>query len=759
MRRHLICATVLLPLVAPTLLSTPVTAQTPVTHSGFGTANYLILPQSRAFAFRPRSQPVRIERVTATIKILEQTARTTLQINLRNPSSRMEEAVLLLPVPRQAAVSGFSFQGNAAEPTARLLSKEEARRTYDQIVRKLRDPALLEFAGFNLIRSSVFPVPAGGTQRIRLTYEHVLEADGARVDYVLPRSESLDNSAPWHITAEITAEQSISMVYSPSHLLDIRRISKRKMSVAIKASNSREPGSFRLSYLLANKTGISAALFAYPDPKIGGGYFLLLAGLPPELESKQRMKREVTIVLDRSGSMAGGKMDQARAAALQVIEGLEDGEGFNVIDYATTVESFAPKPVVKSNKTIQAVRTYLANLRPNGGTNIHDAIVEALGAKPLEGALPIILFMTDGLPTVGRTNEKSIRDLVEKGNSHHRRLFSFGVGHDVNVALLDSLADLSRATATYVLPKEDVEVKVAKVFRKLQGPVLASPVLTTLDSADKPTTRRVRELQPQSLGDMFDRDQLVVLGQYRGTDPLRFRLDGNYFGEPRSFAFKFPLDRATTRNAFVPRLWATRQIAYLVEQIRRAGATQGNFPAVVGKSPFDNPRLRELRDEIMRLSTEFGVLSEYTSFLATEGTRLDDWQRLTLHCQTNLDTKAMKTRSGKAAVSFSTNYWFRKGQTTLNFGNGQLDENLNTITFSRVRQVCDRTFFRRGAEWVDGRLLRKAEFKAAREVRIGTPEHFALLRKLIPYGRQSALSLKGNILIKIDDEVIRVINN
>ena len=91
----------------------------------------------------------------------------------------------------------YGPQGQASGPTARILSRKEARQTYDSIVSKLRDPALLEFAGHNLIRSSVFPLPAGGTQRIRLTYEHVLEANGNRIDYVLPRSESLDRGGVW----------------------------------------------------------------------------------------------------------------------------------------------------------------------------------------------------------------------------------------------------------------------------------------------------------------------------------------------------------------------------------------------------------------------------------------------------------------------------------------------------------------------------------------------------------------------------------
>ena len=751
-------AAILLALSLPAFSITSVlAAQPPSSVSFFGRANYVIVPQTRAFAMTTREMPVRIEAVTARIKILEQTARTTLEIVIRNPSRRQEEAVLLLPVPAGAAVSGFAFNGTSSEPTARLLSREEARRTYNQIVRKLRDPALLEFAGHSLIRSSVFPVPAGGTQKVRLTYEHVLTADGGRIDYVLPRSESLEGKAKWTILADVQAKHAISMIYSPSHELAIKRRSARHLTVSLHPKSVRDPGSFRLSYLLAKTDALTASMFAYPDPKIGGGYFLLIAGLPPTVRSKG-LKREVTIVLDRSGSMAGPKMDQVKAAALQVIEGMEEGESFNIIDYATNVASFAAKPVVKDRKRTLAARKYLVNLRPNGGTNIHDALVEALRPKPREGTLPIILFLTDGLPTVGQTGEAAIRDLLAKGNPHKRRVFTFGVGNDVNVPLLDRIAELSRATTTYVQPKEDVEIKVGQVFQKLYGPVLSDPELTTLAENGEVDTRRVRELQPQKLQDLFGQDQLVILGQYRGDKPLRFRLSGNYLGKARTFEFRFDLDKATTRNSFVSRLWATRRIAYLVDQIRLAGASVSRLPMVRGHDPFRDPKMRELRDEILRLSTEFGVLSEYTSFLAREGTRLDNWDALSIQCGNNLNSKAIRTRSGMGAVNQGANLWAQKLQCSQNMRNYYLNDKLERVEVSNVQQISDRAFFKRGKNWIDSRLVRRGEFKHNRTVTLGSPEYQELLKLLIRRGRQAMLSLKGDILLKVDGEVIRIIN-
>ena len=745
------------------MFSPPALGQEAGPLSQLGRASHVIIPQARSFPLRPFGDPtpagIRIESVGARVSILEQTARTTMEIALRNVSSRPQEAVLLLPVPDGAVVSAFTYEGPASEPTAVVLPADEARRLYDAIVSKVRDPALLEFAGYNLIRSNVFPVPPQGSQRIRLTYEHLLEADGDRVDYVLPRSEALARRRPWTIEVDVESKHPIATVYSPSHELVTERLAPNRLSIRLAGAASLEPGPFRLSYLL-ERDGLSASIFAYPDPKVGGGYFLLMAGLPATIDQTVRLKREVTVVIDRSGSMAGPKLDQARAAALQVIEGLDEGESFNIIDYASSVSLFSPRPVIKSPQTAQQARQYLASIRPAGGTNIHDALLEALrqpAADPEGSAVPLVLFITDGLPTIGHTGEVTIREMVEQGNPRNRRVFTFGVGEDVNVPLLDRIADITRATASYVLPDEDVELEVARVFRRLYGPVFADATIRTTDPAGEISTRLIREMIPDRLPDLYEGDQLILLGQYREPGPITLSVTGNFLGASREFSFKFDLASATTRNAFVPRLWASRRIAYLIDQVRQAGATTALTPAVVGVSFLTGPRYQELVDEIVRLSTEFGILTEYTAFLATEGTDLSDFDGLLLGCRNELDTKAVRKRSGLAAVTQGINFNWQKGQTALNYTNGFVDDRLRRVEITSVQQMCDLAFFRRGNRWIDSRLIGVAEWiQPHQTLMIGSREHFDLLRRMVGQGRQGVLSLTGEILLEVDGQAILI---
>jgi Ca-activated chloride channel family protein len=752
---RLIAPHVIAALFAAALFGPAVRGQVSVA-SGQPHAPHIVVPQCRAFSL-DHVPTVQIRSVTAEVSIVEQAATTTVTLDLYNPTGSRLESEILMPVPDCAVVRGFTFQGASAEPTAVLLPRDEARRVYNEIVRKLRDPALLEFAGYNLVRSSVFPVEPHGTQSVRLVYEHLLPADGDRLEYVLPRSESLAYQAPWDVRVRVRSKRPISTVYSPSHSVVTKR-GPHDVSVAVAPQARTQPGPFRLSWLL-QAGDVTASLVAYPDPKVGGGYFLLLAGLPAELkrEAGERVPREVTLVIDRSGSMRGEKLQQAREAALQIIAGLEEGEAFNVILYNEIVESFAEQPVEKTAQRERAAAEYLGGMTARGGTNIHDALNEALRQPVAQGRLPIVLFLTDGLPTVGQTSEAAIRDLVLKGNRHRRRVFTFGVGVDVNTPLLEKIASETRATSTFVLPDEDVEVKVGRVFRRLSGPVLADTELRVVDGGGSVSPGRVRDVLPAPLPDLFESDQLVVLGQYIGEEPLEFEVSGSYLGKPRRFRFGFDLSAATTRNAYVPRLWAGRRIAVLVDAIRQLGA---DGPAAPGTPPPispGDPRFGELVNEIVRLSTEFGVLTEYTAFLARDGTDLSRPAELSSRAAENFDAKAIKVRSGWASVNQTLNNAQMKVQGCLNYSNSFLDENLNSVALTGVQQVCDKAFFNRGGQWIDGAAIGKVSVTRPDEVvSFGSTEYWDLVSRLIGENRQGCLALGGDVLLDVDGKTVLV---
>ncbi len=700
------------------------------------------------------SQPVVVRSVDVKATIVGRLATTVMTMDLHNPGHRQQEAVVMIPVGVSATIREFGMEGAHGKFPAKLIPREEARRIYDEIVRRSLDPALLEFAGNGMVKSSVFPVPAGGSSCIRLVYEEMLEVDGERVDYTLLRTESPQYAVPWSVQIDWTLPGGLAGVYSPSHdLLEQRKGPKR---MVLTNRGKMQPGNLMLSATRRKKDHVTASLMAYPSNKVGpggkedGGYFLLLLS-PPELKEETAVKRELTLVIDKSGSMAGGKMDQALKAASQVIEGLDDGEFFNILVYNEAVESFADLPVKKTAQSLLDARDYLSGVRVSGGTNIHDALMRAVQQDVSPGSLPIVLFLTDGVPTIGQTHEKKIRDGVAAANRHGRRIFTFGVGVDVNTPLLSRLADDSRARASYVLPKEDVEVKVARVFRRLSGPALSDPVLTVPHERKKKEKKvaMVSDVLPSRLPDMFDGEQLVVLGRYRGKKNLRFRLTGKDSGGEKKYHFNLSLNKANRGNAHVPRLWATRKIALLTEALRDLGAGNG--------SPVDmnDPKVRELVDEIVRLSTEHGVLTEYTAFLAREGMVFTNHMHREAvgRASAELQNKAVQKRSGAASVNQDWNIARSKSATHLNRDNRYLNDQLVDDRVDQVRQVADKAFYRKGNEWVDADLAGKEIAAAdAKLVNVSSPEFADVVSRLVQDQRQSCLALGENIRVVIDQQ-------
>ncbi|HBC87792.1 MAG TPA: hypothetical protein DCZ94_12630 [Lentisphaeria bacterium] len=693
---------------------------------------------------------VEITAIRADVKIKEQVATTTIDIDLKNPTPARLEAEIVMPVPDAAAIKLFDFKGAGKEPSARLMKKEEARRIYNEIVSKMRDPAILEFAGLNLIRSCVFPVEPNGTQNVRLTYEQILEADGNRIDYFIPRSESLSYKTPWKFTVSIESSKPVSTVYSPTHEVNVKKKSATLLEVVVPEKITADPGPFRLSYLIESNE-VSASLMAYPDPKTGGGYFLFLAGFPSdEVKKIHKIKRELTIVIDRSGSMRGDKIKQAREAASQVIAGLEEGEAFNLISYNEAVDMFSKSPVIKSAQSEKSAREYLEQLNASGGTNINDALVEALRQKPAnENMLPIVLFLSDGLPTIGQTSEKLIKESVLKGNPFSRRTFTFGVGVDVNTPLLDKIATGTRAVSTYVLPKEDVELKVASVFKRLYGPLMVSPELHVGDANAAEAPGLVADTIPALLPDVFTGDQVIVLGRYTKEKPVTFKLSGNYAGSRKEFKFPFNFDKASTSNSFVPRLWASRKIALLIDGIRESGADPQTNPS--------DPKIKELVDEIVRLSIEFGILTEYTAFLAEEGTALADTAEIRKEAGANFAGRAMAARSGMGAVNQSDNLSKMSTQSRRDYSNSYLNEKMERVSVSNIQQMNDLSFYNRNGKWVDSRVASKKEAVTPDvTVEFGTKEFDELLTRLIKENRQGAVSLKEDIMLEVDGKTVLV---
>jgi Ca-activated chloride channel family protein len=448
--------------------------------------------------------------------------------------------------------------------------------------------------------------------------------------------------------------------------------------------------------------------------------------------------------------MRNEKIAQAKEAAKQILAGLQPGEFFNVIDYSDSISSFASQPIAVDTASLDRAATYISQIEANGGTNLHQALLEATRPAAQASHLPIILFLTDGLPTVGERDEARIREAVMTSNKAGRRIFPFGVGFDVNVPLLTRLAESSRGAPTFVLPSENVETKVSQVYRRLKGPVLSAPNLTSVNLGG---ASRVADLMPRVLGDVFEGDQIIVMGTYRATSDVVLSLSGDYFGKQLTWQIPFDPRKASYTNSFVPRLWAERKVASLIDEIRQAGAEGVNT---------NDPRIKELIDEIVRLSTKFGILTEYTAFLATEKEKFKDadGDGLIDHAASraadNLSDLAVRQRWGTGAVRQQMDLEAKQSALRAPSNAYYMNENLQRQEVTNVLYYGDLAFFMRNNRWIDSRLLTDEDAKPDSEIRFGSTEYFELAQKLASSGRQNALTFDKDAVILVDQKRILI---
>jgi Ca-activated chloride channel family protein len=555
-------------------------------------------PDDRPPIPRPTPVPgfsIRFRHMEATI--VDGVVQVTARQAFVNEAPYLREGIYLFPAPENAAVNRLALVIDGKTYEAELLSRDEAVRTYERIVGARRDPALLEFVNRQTFRLRIFPFPPQGQREVIVRYDQLLRRQGNTYRFVYPlRVERLSDKPVREasITVRIRSRLPIKTVYSPTHPISVRRPNEREAIVTYEASNVREQDDFVLYYSVAEGE-FGATLLPYRNRPDRDGYFLLFLSPQLEWERSKVLPKDIVFVFDRTGSMSGEKIEQAKEALKFCVERLNPDDRFNVIVFNESPDLLWRdlQLATEANKR-EAIR-FAEQLTAQGGTNINEALLTALPLLTDRERPRFVMFLTDGLPTVGETNVDRILANVRKANEARVRIFVFGVGYDVNAVFLDRLANENGGASVYVRPNESVEAKIADLFSLLSEPVLTD-VQVTFDGV------RVRDVYPKQVPDLFKGAEVVLAGTYADGGKATVRVTGKVGGKERTFTFNLEFPDRETEHDFVPRIWAARKIGYLLDEL----ATKGRSP--------------ELVDEIVRLSKEFGVLTEFTAFLVTEPT-------------------------------------------------------------------------------------------------------------------------------------------
>ena len=665
----------------------------------------------------PEPLPVKYHRVK--VEIDGNIATTTIDQVFKNDHAVDLEGTYIFPLPEEAAITEFAMFADGKRMTGEVLDKDKARKIYEDIVRRMRDPGLLEYMGRNMFRARVYPIPKNGEKRIELVYKETLHYDAGTYRYIYPLNTERFSPKPLEevsISVRARSRIPIKAMYSPSHDVDVT-VEKNEARCGYEAKNIKPDKDFILYYTVSEKD-IGLSLLTHRKPG-EDGYFMLLVS-PGDIEGRA-IDKDIVFALDTSGSMSGEKMKQARDALRFCLNSLGKGDRFNLVNFATSVTPWKDELVTADADNVRNALGFVDKLAARGGTNIDEALVAAASQFRDAGRPRMLVFLTDGQPTVGITEIKHILENLAAANKAGARLFVFGVGNDVNTHLLDKIAEAHRGVPEYVRPQEDIEVKVSSFYRKVSEPILADTKL------DMPGVR-TSDSYPTALPDIFRGTQLLLFGRYQGDGATRIVLSGKVSGQGKEFVHEGTFSREEGGNEFIPRIWATRKIGYLMNEIRLNGEK------------------KELVDEIIRLSKEHGIMTPYTSFLILE--KDEDFKRWGIpeaeapqvrSAGTRYESR-MRASAGADSVEGAMDIGAMKSSKTVSRPHASLP------AARTVKHIGDKTFYlQQDGSWVDAKSDKRLRVK---KIAYLSDDYFELLRQEPRLGKYFAVGERVTVVYK-----------
>ncbi len=700
--------------------------------AGLARADGFLVPISERHPIRG---PWAVKDHRVTIDVSGQRATTEVRQTFVNLTRTPLEVKYLFPVPEGAMIQSFTLIVDGTEFKGKILSATDAIRIYESIVRQKKDPGLLTYAGRGLVETRVFPIPAGGSREVVVRYDELLHRDGDLIRVHYPLDTERFSAKPIElvdIKVNIQSPQPIKAVYSPSHAVKVERPSETRA----RASYTEErvlPDRDLLLYYSVGKGDIGASLFSYLPPGEDAGYFLLLVNPRSNLSAADVVGKNLVVVLDHSGSMQGEKIQQAREALRYVVNSLGPKDHLDVIAFSSVAQSLfsGTRPVTRETRN-QAL-SFVGGLNAGGGTDIHSALSKALSSMPPASSerQNTILFLTDGLPTVGVQDTGKIVKAV-KANNDGARLFVFGVGYDVNAPFLDRLVEENGGVSENVRPKESVEIAVTSLYGKIKHTVLAN-VMVRMSGVE------TFDVYPRRLPDLFAGSQLILAGRYQRGERAAVVVAGE---TPQGkMAYRFPLRFESASDPdekpFVARVWATAKIGFLLDQMR-----------------VMDRREKELVDEVVRLSVKFGIITEYTAFLADESNDFRDVARNVVKAQRELSGRLEKKTGGHGANQ-AINTKNMRHSRQVQMKQQWADEQGRTVRVETVRNIGRKTFYRRGGVWVDREYVDN-ENEEVEEVTQLSTRFFELVR-----GQRAAqnswLTFSETVLIRLNGRNVKIV--
>ncbi len=508
-----------------------------------------------------------------------------------NPYNARVEGIFLFPLPYETTVNKLSIKMGDKIIEGKIYEKDKARKLYEETVRKLIDPALLEYIGRSTYKASIAPISPEEKIGIHIEFIYTLSRIGHTYYVTCPLSGLKYSPEPVKslvITGDIDGSENITNLYSPLYPID-SQIEGSHATFSMEKTDVR-PEKDLLLYFSQDTKEVSSSFLVYKNKEEESGYFMFLVSSSPKMEESS-IPKDIIIVLDTSGSMLGNKIKQAKEALYFIIDRLKEDDRIKILAFSSSVRDLNTEWVSGGDKdSIRRLKNEVEKIRAAGGTNIYDALSLSFSQEMRDDAAKYIIFLTDGMPTVGQVDEGEIEKLTAK-NIEDKRLFIFGIGDDVNLEFLTRLFRKGRGQGEFILEK-DIETAISSFYSKIEDPMLSNiQILYPNDFYD---------IYPKDLQDLFWGQNLIIFGRYeKNRKKVTITLKGDAKEGKKTYVFQFE-PTPSLANSFIPYLWAARKIGYLLEEIRLNGENE------------------ELVETIISLSKKYGIVTPYTSYFAKE---------------------------------------------------------------------------------------------------------------------------------------------
>jgi len=557
-------------------------------------ADGMLLPE----ALSPDYLVVRYHHVT--VRIEDGHAVTVVKQEFFNPHDVPVEGRYLFPVPPEAILSRFEAVVDGWRPQVIRQDGAATNAALYAVLARRRDPSLLQYADWESLAFDL-SLPPGGSRQMTLEYEEVLVPTGGLYRYRYVLSTERYTSQPLEevsLTVDLHSSAGLATLYSSTHAVTTDLLGPGRARISWQAEDTIPSEDFEMFFAPA-EGGFGGGLLT--GKRNGDDHFLFL--FSPQVEPRQTnyLPKDIVFVMDRSGSMSGEKIEQARKGLHYILGHLGEDDRFSIVCFNEHLSTLDRDLLPVEKRALRDARHFVDHMTADGWTDLEGALQAGLGIlarSERRGASRMVVFLTDGLPTAGVTDEPLIARLVAKANKRlEARLHVFGVGYDVNTHLLDRLAADNGGTVTYIQPGENLEQALTSFYRRI-----AHPLLTDVEVEFEGL--ETSDLYPQSVPDLFEGSTLMLTGRYEATgDTVAVRVRGRAGDERRAYVYSFELDEADDRD-FVPRLWATRRVGELLDRVR----VEGESTALVA--------------EIRELGMGYGLITPYTTFIIesqTEG--------------------------------------------------------------------------------------------------------------------------------------------